>query len=144
MPDRVVGVRLEPGAPVVFCRTDGAGAADGAGGASLERGQRVTVAWDDGALEREGVVAIAPGHIDAAPAFEDAPRVVGVGPVGPVAGATGNDAGLVAAWPSPAIVFLTPEDADVGPAELRQALRLAALPLPEAPPARRQGVDGAR
>lgn len=133
MSDRVVGVRLEPGALVVFCR---AGAL-GAPGEALERGRRVTIAWEDGAREREGVVAIAPDQIVAAPSLDDAPRIAGVAP------ATQDDADSGA--PPPGAIFLTPEVGEggkIGPDDLRQALRLAALSLPEAPPERRRSTDG--
>lgn len=118
--DHVVGVRLEPAGPVIFCHTVME---------FLERGQRVTVAWvagGDGA--REGVVAIAPERIIAAPPLDDAPRVVGIAP-------TAED---VREAPLPAgVIFLPATEGAIGPADLRHALRLAASPLPEAPPERR-------
>jgi len=125
-----VGVRLEPGAPVVFCYT----AIE-----TLERGQRVTVAGADGAGVREGVVTIAPPSIIAAPPLGGAPRVVGVAPAGEAAEEGEDPAAL-----PPGSPLLAPEDSEIGPADLRQALLLAALPIPEAPPERRRSPDGDR
>jgi len=115
--ERVAGVRLDPNSPVTFCYTSLP---------ALERGWRVTVACVDGA--REGVVAIAPELIVAAPPLDDAPRIVGV-----VARDGVDEESTIAQD----IVFLPAEDGAVGPPDVREALRLAALPLPDAPPERR-------
>jgi hypothetical protein len=118
MDDAVVGIRFAPHGPLVFCST---------GDRTLTRGQRVRVA--NAGEVREGVVAIAPAQIIAAPALPDAPRVVGVVPVaGP------DDAG--AAVPQ-GVVFLRADGGGVGPADLARALELAALPVPTPPEERR-------
>ncbi len=117
MPDRVVGVRLDPGSPVTFCYTSLP---------ALERGWRVIVACADGA--REGVVAIAPELIVAAPPLDDAPRIVGV-----VARDGVDEESTIAQD----IVFLPAEEGAASPSDVWEALRLAALPLPAAPPERR-------
>jgi hypothetical protein len=118
MDDAVVGIRFACHDPLVFCYT---------GDRTLARGQRVRVAI--AGEVREGVVAIAPAQIIAAPALPDAPRVVGVAPV-----EVPDDAG--AAVP-PGVVFLPADGGGVGPADLARALELAALPVPTAPVERR-------
>lgn len=125
MTDRVVGVRLGPGGPLVFCRT----VRD-----DLARGQRVTVARGGAADEtEEGVVAVAPGQIIAASPLDDAPHVLD-----DIAPSSVDDVEAeITAIPS-GVVFLAADGGDIGPADLRQALRLAALPLPDAPPERRR------
>ena len=117
VPERVAGVRLDPNSPVTFCDTSLP---------ALERGWRVTVAYADGA--REGIVAIAPDAIIAAPPLDDAPRIVGV-----VAREGVDEDHAIAEN----IVFLPAAEGAVGPSDVREALRLAALPLPDAPPERR-------
>jgi hypothetical protein len=118
MDDAVVGIRFAPCGPLVFCYT---------GDHTLTRGQRVQVAIAHEV--REGVVAIAPAQIIAAPDLPDAPRVAGVTPV-----EAPDDAG--AAVP-PDVVFLPADGGGVGPADLARALELAALPIP-APPVERR------
>jgi hypothetical protein len=118
MDDAVVGIRFGRHGPLVFCYT---------GDRTLARGQRVGVAIA-GEI-RDGVVAIAPAQIIAAPALPDAPRVTGVAAL-----ETPDDAG--AAVP-PGVVFLPAEGGGVGPADLARALELAALPVPAPPEERR-------
>jgi hypothetical protein len=117
VPDRVAGVRLDPNSPVTFCYTSLS---------VLERGWRVTVACADGT--REGVVAIAPELIIAAPPLDDAPRITGV-----VAREDIHEEFTI----GKEVVFLPATEGAVGPSNLQEALRLAALPLPDAPPERR-------
>src|SRR2546423_11439064 len=115
MDDAVVGIRFGRYGPLVFCYT---------GDRTLARGQRVRVAI--AGEVREGVVAIAPAQIIAAPALPDAPCVAAVAPVEAPAPSG-------AAVP-PDVVFLPADSGGVGPADLARALELAALPSP-APPA---------
>jgi len=115
--ERVAGVRLDHNSPVTFCYTSLP---------ALERGWRVTVACADGA--REGVVVIAPELIVAAPPLDDAPRIVSV-----VAREDVGEESTIAQD----IVFLPAAEGATGPPDVREALRLAALPLPAAPPERR-------
>src|ERR671933_367327 len=103
MDDAVVGIRFGRYGPLVFCRTDGR---------TLTPGQRVRVAIA-GQL-REGIVAIAPAQIIAAPALADPPPGAGVPPRGARDGAG-------AAVP-PGGVFLPPGGGGVGPADLARAL----------------------
>jgi len=117
VPERIAGVRLDPNSPVTFCYTSLS---------ALKRGWRVTVACADGA--REGVVAIAPELIVAAPPLDDAPRIVGV-----VAREGVDEESAI----EEDVVFLPAAEGATGPSDLREALRLAALPLPAAPPERR-------
>ena len=112
MDDAVVGIRRGRYGPLVFCYT---------GDRTLARGDRVQVAVSQGVWE--GIVAIAPAQIIAAPPLPDAPRVVDVAPA-----EAPDEAG--AAVP-PGIVFLPAEEAEIGPADLARALALAALPVPE-------------
>ena len=118
MDDAVVGIRFARHGPLVFCYT---------GDRTLARGQRVrvTIAGE----VREGVVAIAPAQIIAAPALPDAPRVAGVAPE-----EAPDDAG--AAVP-PGVVFLPADGGGVGPADLARALERAELPVPAPPEERR-------
>ena len=116
MEDAVVGIRFAPHGALVFCYT---------GDRALMRGQRVRVAIVGEV--REGVVAIAPAQIIAAPALPDAPRVAGVAPL---------EAPSAAAVP-PDVVFLPADGGGVGPADLARALELAALPVPAPPEERR-------
>jgi hypothetical protein len=118
MDDAVVGIRFAHHGALVFCYTDDR---------TLTRGQRVRVAISGEV--REGVVAIAPAQIIAAPALADAPRVAGLAPV-----KEPDDAG--AAVP-PGVVFLPADGGGVGPADLARALELAALPVPAPPEERR-------
>ena len=118
MEDAVVGIRFAPHGPLVFCYT---------GDHTLTRGQRVWVAISHEV--REGVVAIAPAQIIAAPALPDAPRVAGLAPV-----EAPDDAS--AAVP-PGVVFLPADGGGVGPADLARALELVALPVPAPPEERR-------
>jgi len=118
MNDDVVGVRFAWNGPLVFCRA----LID-----APRHGQRVVVALDG--ETREGIVALAPGLIVAAPSMDDAPRVVDVLP------GDADDA-VPGAIPSD-IVFLPSDDASIAPADLARALRLSALPLPPPPPERR-------
>ena len=118
MDDAVVGIRFAPHGPLVLCYTEDR---------TLARGQRVRVAL--AGEMREGVVAIAPAQIIAAPALPDAPRVTSVAPL-----EAPDDAG--AAVP-PGVVLLSAEDGGIGPADLAQALERAALPGPEPPVERR-------
>lgn len=117
MPERVAGVRLDPNSPMTFCYTSLP---------ALERGWRVTVEGVDGA--REGIVAIAPELIIEAPPLDDAPRITGV-----VAREGVHEESTI----NEKVVFLPAAEGAVGPSDLREALRLAALPLPDAPPERR-------
>jgi hypothetical protein len=114
MDDAVVGIRFGRHDPLVFCYT---------GDRTLARGQRVRVTISGEV--REGVVAIAPAQIIAAPALPDAPRVAGVAPL-----AVPDDAGT--AMP-PGVIFLPADGGGVGPADLARALELAALPVPTPP-----------
>jgi hypothetical protein len=114
MDDAVVGIRIARQGPLVFCYT---------GDRTLARGQRVRVAL--AGEVREGIVAIAPTQLIAAPALPDAPRVAGL-----ASREAPDDAG--AAVP-PGVVFLPADGGGVGPADLARALELAALPVP-APP----------
>ncbi len=165
----IVGVRLDHNGPVVFCRYD-----DDARAArpALARGQRVRVDPGKGLAIQEGVVAISPEQVIAAPPLDGAPRIVaaippgasgtthtdadaGIGSQGlpgdargPIVSAEG-DADLSHADASPPAndadltpTFLPADDADLTPADLARALGLAALPLPEAPPPRER--DGER
>ena len=118
MDDAVVGIRFAPRGPLVFCYT---------GDRTLTRSQRVRVAIADEVWE--GVVAIAPAQIIAAPALPDAPRVAGVAPV-----EAPDDAGVAV---PPGVDFLPADGGGVGPADLARALELAALPIP-APPVERR------
>lgn len=118
MDDAVVGIRFAPRGPLVFCYT---------GDRTLTRSQRVRVAIADEVWE--GVVAIAPAQIIAAPVLADAPHVAGIAPV-----ETPADAGAAEA---PGVVFLPADGGGVGPADLARALELAALPVP-APPVERR------
>ena|SRR5438105_9019635 len=118
MDDAVVGIRFAPHGLLVFCYT---------GDRTLRRGQRVRVAI--AGEVREGVVAIAPAQIIAAPALPDAPRVAGVVPL-----EAPDDAGDAV---PPGVVFLPADDGGVGPADLARALELAALPVPAPPEERR-------
>ena len=118
MEDAVVGIRLVRHGPLVFCYTEDR---------TLARGQHVSVAIAHEV--REGVVAIAPAQIIAAPALPDAPRVVAVTPV-----EAPDDASAIV---PPGVVLLSAEDGGVGPADLTRALELAALPGPEPPAERR-------
>jgi hypothetical protein len=118
MDDAVVGIRFARHDPLVFCYTDDR---------TLRRGQRVWVAL--AGEVREGVVAIAPPQIIAAPALPDAPRVAGL-----AAREAPDDAG--AAVP-PGVVFLPADGGGVGPADLARALEQAALPIPAPPEERR-------
>src|ERR671937_2508931 len=114
MDDAVVGIRFGRHGPLVFCHTSDR---------TLARGQHVRVAI--AGEVREGVVAIAPAQIIAAPALPDAPRVAGLAPREPP-----DDAG--AAVP-PGVVFLPADGGGVGPADLARALELAALAVPTPP-----------
>ena len=118
MDDAVVGIRRGRYGPLVFCYT---------GDRTLARGDRVQVAVSQGMWE--GVVAIAPAQIIAAPALPDAPRVTGVAPL-----EAPDDAGVAV---PPGVVFLPADGGGVGPADLARALDLAALPIP-APPVERR------
>src|SRR5919202_3961715 len=118
MDDAVVGIRFGRHGPLVFCYTSDR---------TLARGQRVRVA--SAGEVREGVVAIAPAQIIAAPALPDAPRIAGVAPL-----EAPDDAG--AAVP-PGVVFVPVDGGGVGPADLARALELAALPVPAPPEERR-------
>jgi hypothetical protein len=118
MDDAVVGIRFAPHSPLVFCYTEDR---------TLARGQHVRVAIAHEV--REGIVAIEPAQIVAAPALPDAPRVTGVAPL-----EAPEDAG--AAVP-PGVVFLPADGGGVGPADLARALELAALPVPAPPEERR-------
>jgi hypothetical protein len=120
MDDAVVGIRFAPRGPLVFCYT---------GDHTLTRDQRVRVAIAGEVEVREGVVAIAPAQIIAAPVLADAPRVAGLAPV-----ETPDDAG---AAETPGVVFLPADGGGVGPADLAHALERAALPVP-APPVERR------
>src|ERR671936_2075312 len=111
MDDAVVGIRFARHGPLVFCYT---------GDRTLTRGQHVQVAI--AGEVREGVVAIAPGQIIAAPALPDAPRVAAVAPV-----EAPDDAGTAV---PPGVVFLPAEGGGVGPADLARALERAARPVP--------------
>ncbi len=149
MAENVAAIRFAPYGPLVFCHTAEPG---------LARGTRVRV--ELAAEVREGIVAIAPQQIISAPALTDAPRVIAVIPAeeqapamndhpgttgsrctassAPVAGKDAGDprGGDAAAVP-PGVVFLPAGDGAVGPADLADALRLAALPVPEPPAERR-------
>ena len=118
MDEAVVGIRFAPHGPLIFCYTDDR---------TLARGQRVRVAI--AGEVREGIVAIAPAQIIAAPALPDAPRVTGVAAL-----ETPDDAG--AAVP-PGVVFLPADGGGVGPTDLARALEQAALPVPAPPEERR-------
>ena len=118
MDDAVVGIRLVRHGPLVFCHTEDR---------TLARGQHVRVAIAHEV--REGIVAIAPAQIIAAPALPDAPRVAEVAPV-----EAPDDA--CAAVP-PGVVFLPAEGGGVGPADLARALERAARPVPAPPEERR-------
>ncbi len=117
--EKIVGVRLGRGEPVVFCF-------DGGQVVALHRGRRVRVVADG--VERDGVVVIAPDSIVAAPPFESAPRVASV---------YAEDVEADEASAPPKVIFLTAADA-VNARDLAAALRLAAAPLPEAPPRTRR------
>jgi hypothetical protein len=78
---------------------------------------------------REGVVAIAPAQIIAAPALPDAPRVTGVVPR-----EAPDDAGVAV---PPGVVLVPADGGAVGPADLARALERAALPVPAPPEERR-------
>jgi hypothetical protein len=118
MDDAVVGIRFARHGPLVFCYT---------GTRTLARGQRVRVAL--AGEVREGVVALAPAQIIAAPALPDAPRATAIAPV-----KERDDAG--AAVP-PGVVFLPADGGGVGPTDLARALEQAALPVPAPPEERR-------
>ena len=83
----------------------------------------MTVACADGTCE--GVVAIAPELIIAAPPLDDAPRITGV-----VAREGIHEEFTI----GQDVVFLPSTEGAVGSSNLQEALRLAALPLPDAPP----------
>lgn len=124
MDDDVIGVRFAWNGPLVFCRT----LID-----APRYGQRVVVALDG--ETREGIVALAPELIVAAPSMDDAPRVVDVLPGDADDADDADDAGPDNI-PSD-VVFLPSDDASIAPADLARALRLSALSLPPPPPERR-------
>src|SRR5919202_4083606 len=111
MDDAVVGIRFARHGPFVFCYT---------GTRTLARGQRVRVAI--AGEVREGIVALAPAQIIAAPALPDAPRVVDVAPL-----EASDDAGATV---PPGVVFLPADGGGVGHADLARALEQAARPVP--------------
>jgi len=74
----IVGVRLDYNGPVVFCHEDSDART---ARPALMRGQRVRVDLGRGTAPREGVVAIVPEHIIAAPPLDGAPRVVAAIPL---------------------------------------------------------------
>lgn len=118
MDDVIVAVRLEQQASLLFCHAQLP---------LLEVGMRVRVALPGEVME--GIVAIASGQILAAPPLPDAPRVIAAMSREPGAGAP--------LMPPDGVDFLPADGAEIGPRDLANALRLATLPLPDAPPERR-------
>ncbi|HZS90310.1 MAG TPA: hypothetical protein VFE42_22790 [Chloroflexota bacterium] len=116
MPE-MAGVRFDPYGPLVFCRCEVAGVAAGC---------EVLVMLADG--ERSGVVEVPPDRIFATE-LPRAPRIVAVRQ-------PARDDSEPVAIPD-GIDFLTAADGDVGTADLAEALRLAALPVPAPPEQRR-------
>ena len=116
MPE-IAGVRFDPHGPLVFCHCEVADVAAGC---------EVQVMLEQG--ERSGVVEVPPDRIFATE-LPHAPRIIAVRP-------PARDDRVPVAVPE-GIDFLTAEDGDVGPADLAEALRLAALPVPAPPEQRR-------
>jgi hypothetical protein len=116
MPD-IVGVRFDPHGPLVFCRCEVQ---------DVVAGREVLVMLADG--RRSGVVEVPADRIVAGE-LSHAPRVVAVRePAG--------DDGEPIAIPD-GIDVVAAADGAVGPADLAEALRLAALPVPAPPEPRR-------
>lgn len=117
MIEHIVGIRFAPHDPLVFCVSDLP---------DLAIGQRVVV--EINGARREADVAVAPTTIVAAPPLHGAPRIVAI-------------AEMAAAMPSgdlpDDIDFLPADDSAIGTAAVIEALRLAALPIPPTPEARR-------
>lgn len=118
MNDVIVAVRVSQGGPLLWCY---------AAARAWRAGERVRVALDGGLIE--AVVAIAPDDILAAPPLGTAPRIVDVLPT--------EEHGDVQPVAPDGVAFLPADDAPIGLGDLAQALRLAALPVPEPPPGRR-------
>ena len=143
MAENVAAVRFTPYGPLVFCYTSER---------RLARGTRVHV--ELAGEVREGIVAIEPEQIISAPELAGAPRVIEAistrkdssGTAGIPAGngdqasSAARDGGLRgddAPTVPPGVVFLPAADGAIGSADLADALRLAALPVPEPPTERR-------
>lgn len=112
MADPIAGIRFSSHEPLVFCYCDVAG---------LARGQQVVVIIDG--ERREGMVALAPAQVLAAPPLGPAPRVIGL------VEAPALDGAAVSVPPD--IDLLLAPDSAIGANDLARALALTALPAPE-------------
>jgi hypothetical protein len=117
MPE-IVGVRFDPLASLVFCRCELPGVAAGC---------EVVVSLADG--QRRGVIEVPADQI-VAPDLPDAPRVISV------QDAPHRDRGASSLTDD--IDFVTAPDGGVELSDLEDALKLAALPVPETPEPRRR------
>lgn len=108
----IAGIRFSTSEPLVFCYCDVEG---------LARGQHVVVIIEG--ERREGMVALAPAQVLAAPPLGAAPRVVGLVET-PALG--GGDAAV-----PPDVDLLLAPDSAIGADDLARALALAALPAPQ-------------